>query len=578
MAGEGRYRDPIESGARVRSGARVWSGWRGDRGLRWRTIPVAVGTVAVVGSLSSCSKPSVERGGRPAPASSTVTVELGLRRDDRGLADAVRKSSDPASPRYRRFLTATQIADRYGASERDRRHVLRVLHAAGIENAVVSADGGTVTAVLHPDEVEQVFGARVEVQRASDRSTVADVTRPLDVPASLRGPVTEVAGGRSTIRAVPATDVSGGPVTPSCGDGSTLGVGAPSPLGSWYGFDDDLYRDGRRGRGQRLAVLAVGGWEPASLAAFADCYGTSSASVTRHRAPGTVQGPARPETTLDVIVASSFAPEAEIDVLQYDRQGTIATGLVAAVDRSAPRPYAALSTSIGYCERELGRDEVAIAERALLALAAMGTTVVASSGDTGSAACSPDAVAAVQYPASSPWATGVGGTSPRTGATDAIVSEVVWRTDVDGTVAASGGGSSDRFTRPWFQEGLHPAGSRRDQRLVPDVAFAVDPTLVPPIPLCTEEDACTWHRLAGTSAPAPALAAAIAGTSTRLGLLAPLVRRLAATSRGVHDVTEGSNRVLGLTCCDAAPGFDLASGWGSFRLPDLVALATRPRH
>ena len=66
--------------------------------------------------------------------------------------------------------------------------------------------------------------------------------------------------------------------------------------------------------------------------------------------------------------------------------------------------------------------------------------------------------------------------------------------------------------------------------------------------------------------------------NTTLKQYSPLVRRLAATSRGVHDVTEGSNRVLGLTCCDAAPGFDLASGWGSFRLPDLVALATRPRH
>ena len=110
-------------------------------------------------------------------------------------------------------------------------------------------------------------------------------------------------------------------------------------------------------------------------------------------------------------------------------------------------------------------------------------------------------------------------------------------------------------------------------------------------PLCQAALSGKWRRpvstpgwLAGTSAPAPALAAALAlasqdldrreARSPRFGLLAPLAGLLARTGDGgVHDVTEGSNGVLGLPCCDAGPGYDLTSGWGSVRLPELVDLA-----
>ena len=120
--------------------------------------------------------------------------------------------------------------------------------------------------------------------------------------------------------------------------------------------------------------------------------------------------------------------------------------------------------------------------------------------------------------------------------------------------------------------------------MVPDVSFLSDPALVPPIPLCRASGRCTWHRLAGTSAPAPALAAGLSLVAQdvsepergdgRLGLLAPLVGHLAAERPdGVHDVVDGSNRIADLTCCDAAAGYDLASGWGSLDLATLAAFA-----
>lgn len=563
---------------------------------RWPVRPrrasaLVVGLVLAASAVTGCAGSDGGSADPRLPTDAQIAVLFGLRRDDAGLARAARVSSDPASRSYGRFLTVAQVARRYGASAQDRRLVLDRLHRAGAR-AHLTADGGAVVATMTPEQVHAVLGRWPVLQRQADGSTVATVEQQLKVPGSLRGAVTEVAGARSTIRPGQAPAVPGTPAAPSCADTAVDGVGQRSPLGAWYGFDDYLYRDDIRGQGRRVAILAIGGWRKASLQALADCYGTRpSGRVTVVRAPGVPAPPVGPEVALDVAVASSFAPEAQIDVIQYDRHGSVAAGLLEVVDRSAHgQPYDAVSTSIGYCESDLERGEVAIAERALLALAATGSTTLASSGDTGSAGCAPSKRAAVQYPASSPWAAGVGGTALRAGAGGAITAEQVWSASTSGVPLAGGGGTSTRFARPWYQRGLNPPGARSKGRMVPDVAFLADPSVVPPIPICESVGDCRWYRLGGTSAPAPALAAALAlvdqdltsrraGADRRLGLLTPMVRHLAlAGNEGVYDVTQGSNRVLGLPCCDADPGYDVASGWGSVRLPALADAAAARHH
>lgn len=516
------------------------------------------------------------------PEQARLLVLFGLRRDDTGLAAAVRRSSDPASPTYRQFLSPGQVADRYGASDQDIEQVRGVLRDAGATPHLAST-GGAVWAALTPEQVHDVLGAWPERTVGRDGSVTAEVTQHLAVPEALRGAVTEVVGARSTIEAGEAPD-AGIPVgAPPC-QGPTSSVGGPSGVGSWYGFDDYLYRDDVRGQHRRIGLLAIGRWNPSSLATFSTCFGTHpTGHVSVVPAPVTPEVPVGPEVTLDVIVAASFAPDADLDVLQYDRATSVAVPLLTAFDAGAHgTPYDAISTSIGYCEGDLDPTEIRLADHALLALAATGTTVVASAGDTGSAACYPaSSRAAVQYPSSSPWAAAVGGTTLE-GSVDAITGEAVW--NVAGSAPqAGGGGTSEREARPWYQADLAPEGAG-DGRLVPDVSFLSDPSLVPPVPLCRTDDDCTWHRLAGTSAPAPALAAVLSlvaqdvgqgqAGAGRLGLLAPLVGRLADQQPdGIHDVVDGSNRVADLACCDAAPGYDLASGWGSLDVSVLAGVA-----
>ncbi|MFN8017181.1 MAG: protease pro-enzyme activation domain-containing protein [Acidimicrobiales bacterium] len=539
---------------------------------------LAVGLVACGGGGGPKRDPNV-------PASARVLVLFHLRGDEAGLAARTRATSDPDGPRYRAFPTVAQLAARWGASTDAVDHVVGKLREAGA-TATVDRSRTVVQAQMTADQVADVLGVGLRRAQGVDGGQALVPDRELQVPSNMRDEVVGVVGARGTLAAGPAPDLGGQVAEPPCRPGEGT-VGGPTAVGERYGYDDYLFRDDVRGQGRRIAVLAIGRYEPAALERFASCYGTRpSGRVRVLRTPLAPKVQVGPEVTLDTIVASSFAPEAAIDVVQYDGGGSPASALVRVVD--GPR-YDAVSTSIGYCEADLSDAERALVDHLALVLSATGTPVLASSGDTGAAACHPASDrAAVQYPASSPWVLGVGGTTLRSGGGD--LEEAVWNTSAPTSPQAGGGGPSHVVARPWYQRGLTvPGVAGTSKRVVPDVALLADPTLVPAIPLCRTASDCDWVRLAGTSAPAPALAAALAlvsqdvaaraGDDGRLGLLQPLVRALATSgSPAVNDVTEGDNRVLGLPCCAAGPGYDGASGWGSLRADALAdaVVAARP--
>jgi len=230
--------------------------------------------------------------------------------------------------------------------------------------------------------------------------------------------------------------------------------------------------------------------------------------------------------------------------------------------------------------------------------------VVAASGDNGSSACvdSHDQLVdqlAVSYPASSPWVTSVGGTNFTLAAANTIQQQVVWN-DAPAALAAGGGGFSDVFARPSYQQRV-VGGARR---AVPDVAMLAD--LEPGYAVfCTAADdptcadAPSWHSVGGTSAASPLLAGGAAlvdqdlhrHAREMLGFMNPLLYGIYSTSQrasvfsdvitGGNDlgpyILDGALRPLG--CCSARVGFDAASGLGSIDLAalDLVAQGSLPR-
>ena len=110
----------------------------------------------------------------------------------------------------------------------------------------------------------------------------------------------------------------------------------------------------------------------------------------------------------------------------------------------------------------------------LQSAAAMGVTICAASGDDGSSDGVNDGLAHVDFPASSPYVLGCGGTR-LAGSGTVISSEVVWN---DGPGSGGGGGISDLNPLPSWQKGIVPPSVNPGAHVgrgVPDVSGNADP-------------------------------------------------------------------------------------------------------
>jgi len=524
-----------------------------------------------------------------APATAPVDGELrlslivGLRRDDAGLAADVLRRSTPSDPLYRQWLTPAEIAERYGAPAADAEAALATLRAAGFTGAL-DPTGGLLVGEMRAADAAAFFGraiVRVAYGKAGELAMPAE--RPA-IPAALGEVATEVVGlvhglDRDTTTSVPA------PAEPLPSDPPCPPVQGLGPLYAQHYGALPLWEAGATGQGVRIAMLQVAPTSQQALRAFAACRPrVRVAPVTVTAVDGSSPeafSERAAESTLDIIAASLMAPGlAGIDIYQVNGFAPVAIGL-AAILAQAETPAglpAIVSLSLGFCEPEVTDAEIAVGERVLMGLAAMGTSVLASSGDFGSSACAPsDLAESVQYPASSPWVVGVGGTSFVISGGE-ITDEVAWSQDGYG----GGGGRTSRIPRPSWQAGIPIEGGR----IVPDVAFLADPETIGPIPLCDTSGACAWSVNAGTSATAPGVAGGIAlilssaaggDPGFRLGALAPalygMARNLAqeaAGTVGYTDIVSGTNDVHEIGCCDAAPGFDAVTGWGVLKFSEVA--------
>lgn len=201
----------------------------------------------------------------------------------------------------------------------------------------------------------------------------------------------------------------------------------------------------------------------------------------------------------------------------------------------------------------------------LQAAAAQGITVCAASGDSGSGDGLQDGADHVDFPASSPYVLGCGGTQLDALPGQGIRSEVTWNDDASGG-GAGGGGVSTLFDLPAWQQGL--AVTRADgssaplaKRGVPDVAGDASPQTGYEVSV-----AGTPTVMGGTSAVAPLWAALIARINAAAGASAGWVNPVLYKNPGaLRDITKGSNGTYA-----AATGWDACTGLGS---PDGARLA-----
>lgn len=301
----------------------------------------------------------------------------------------------------------------------------------------------------------------------------------------------------------------------------------PSDLYTAYNLTP-LYKAGLDGTGQTIAIVDAYGslTIQQDLAAFSSATGLPAA---KFQVIGTLTGSIlssdtnvagwASETTLDVEWAHAIAPGAKI-VLVIPPLDT-ADDLVAADLTAAQQPgVTVISNSWGFLESLTDVPFRATADGILKLAAAKGIAVNYSSGDSGNDAVSIGNVD-VSYPASSPYATSVGGVSVVLDQSKHILFQTAWgdsamliaQPSADGSSQpvdppapggfqfGGGGGVSNVYPLPPWQQSLSRWGNRR---LLPDVSWVADP-FTPVAVLITADAQGDLGVLAagGTSVAAP---------------------------------------------------------------------------
>jgi len=503
------------------------------------------------------------------------------------LERLLRDQQDPASPLYHAWLAPEEYADRFGLSPHDFAQVSEWLESEGFQIEAVArsrtwiAFGGTA------DHIRTTFKAELHRFHLNGKLHFANTTEAR-IPAPLEPLIYNLSGlndfrpgGRR--RAIPRATFPDGARALSPGDLATIYNVRP------------LLEKGFDGFGQKIAVIGASAIEISDVRKFRNHFRLPENDPMAILVPGSPDPGITDlydEAIADVEIAGASAPKASVRYVYAENPFDAAQY---AVDHNlAP----VISYSFYECEKELqsSPDDLEAARAVAKQANAQGITWLACSGDSGAASCDVGLLgleaqggAWVSVPASFPEVTAVGGTMFATGrnadpaqlgTARSYLPEIAWNeTTLGRGLAASGGGASYIFGRPFWQTG--PGVPGIDARLVPDVSFAAawfhDPYMI-----VSAGEPWWWG---GTSAATPFFAGIVAilnqylesaGFQAKPGLgnINPRLYELARTSPAVfHDITAGNNFVPckpGSDDCPfdrygfaAAPGYDLATGLGS---------------
>ena len=446
------------------------------------------------------------------------------------------------------YLSRDEFAKRHGADAPDVAAVRAFAAAHGL--AVEQEDAPRRTVVLSGTVAQFSAAFNVQLHQMSHAGrSYRGRTGAILLPADLDGIVEAVLGLDSRPQA-----------SPHCRIRRLAASGAvsytPIQVATAYGFPNGT------GQGQCVAIIELGGgFQLTDLDTYFKGLRLSTPSVVAVSVDHATNSPTNDasgpdgEVMLDIEVVGSIVPAANIAV--YFGPNTDAgfhDAVTTAIHDTKNKP-SVLSISWGGPESTWTEQAMTALDDAFQAAAAMGITVCVASGDSGSTDGVGDGNDHVDFPASSPYALGCGGTSLRASQT-AITSEVVWNGANGG---ASGGGVSSFFPTPGWQMGktaTHLGGLpvALTNRGVPDVAGDADPDTGYNVRIDGTDTV-----IGGTSAVAPLWAGLIArinqSNGTPAGYLNPM---LYGKPQALRDIISGSNGDF-----EAAKGWDACTGLGT---------------
>lgn len=578
--------------------------------------------------------------GRVAPGTRLEGISLVFNRSTAQQADLqalLAAQQNAASPLYHQWLTPTQFAARFGMAPSDLEKVKSWLQQQGFSVDWVARSRNMIRFSGNVGQVEAAFGTEIHYYNVNGTRHFAP-NSSLTLPSALTPTVLSVRNlddfrPQSHVRLNSSRRVK--PNFTSSISGAVFF--APGDIATIYNVSP-LYHSGYNGAGQSIAIVGQSAVQLSDLQNFQNAAGLAIKDPTLLLVPdtgtSTVVSGDETESDLDLEWSDAMAPGASIFFVYTGSSNNAGAfdALEYAVDYNIAH---IVSSSYGTCEADLGG---ATLESTFQQAASQGQTIIAASGDDGSTDCygiqgisgTQQEALAVDYPASSPYVTGMGGTEISTtadngayltsgsayweaqGSSDILSSalqyipEIAWNDDSPTNgLSAGGGGKSTLFDKPSWQAGVSgiPADGKRD---VPDIAVNSAPDN-PGYLFCTS-DTSDWFQgqaascnsgfrdastgdltfAGGTSFAAPIFSGMLAiinqkqNYTTGQGLINPTLYSLASNSgtysAAFHDITSGNNNCLaGTQFCtgtagySAGAGYDQVTGLGTIDLANLAS-------
>jgi hypothetical protein len=494
----------------------------------------------IPGSQHPLANPQFDAGRMPASAQlSGVTLVFNRSAaQEADLNALLAAQQDPSSPLYHHWLTSDQFAARFGMAQADLDKASSWLEQQGFSVETVNRSRNAIRFSGNVGQIESAFQTQMHYYNVAGQRHFAPSTA-LSVPAALAGVVVDV---RNLNDFRPRANHT----VPR--PGFTSGVSgsvflAPSDIATAYDIKP-LYSAGIDGTGQTIAIMGQSYVHVSDVEAFQAAAGLTKKDPTLVLVPGTgsdgtISQGDEGESDLDLEWSSAVAPGANV-VLVYAGNAANSGGIYSSIQYAIDEMIGnIISLSYSSCEvSEAPQSFVTSFELTLKQAAAQGQSVMAASGDQGSTACNgttgltaaQQTALQVNYPASSAYVTGVGGTEMQaadiagganfstywnsnyngtsnvsndlTNSLKTYAPEVVWNDDLPSSqctatvasagqcLSATGGGTSALVTRPAWQAGVPgiPAGT---SRLVPDIAFYSSPGL--PGYLYCSSDPTSWQ-------------------------------------------------------------------------------------
>jgi subtilase family serine protease len=498
------------------------------------------GRSALNGSVPSWATAANFKGATPSNDAVGFRVYLGLRNADQ--AEALAKAvSDPSSSSFHKFLTPGAFRSSFAPTESQVGNLRSWLQSQGFSIVYTPTNNHYVSAEGTAAQVEAAFGVKLNeysVNGLTLRAPASELTVPSSVASDVAG-VFGVDQSMALVQPLNRVDTNAPPAAgfrnaPPCSQWWAQNVAStlpqyhnqtlpyapcgykPPQLREAYGAD----QAGADGTGTTVAVIDA--YASPTIESDVNTYiqrndptnTLKPGQFTQVVAPGTYRRPENPaqdpqgwygEETLDVEAVHGMAPGAKI---VYVGAPNNYRDLDAAVNHVVDRRLADIVTnSYGFPTEFLPSGYIKPLNDTFIQAALEGMTILFSSGDNGDEVGT-RGYRTVDWPASSPWVTAVGGTSLAAGVSAAdpgrYLFETGWSTtrnrlNCSGALGSSnawcqnevylygaGGGASRLFPEPSWQVGVVPGSVAlptgswnppflRAGRAVPDISAVGDP-------------------------------------------------------------------------------------------------------